>query len=363
MQAKYRVLVINPKSTSTIISVFQNEFCLFQQTITHPSSFKTQVAVLDEEIALRKEAILTLLNQAGINLSKLDAVGSNGGLLRPIEGGTYIINEDMLIDLRNNYNGKHVSNLGAIIAHEIAAGLNIVAYVIDPPVVDELGQLARFSGLPSIERKSIFHALNQKYAARQAAREMDKMYEDTNLLVAHIGHGITIGAHEGGKVIDVNNGLHGDGPFSLERTGTIPSEGLIKLCFSGQYTEDEVIKKITFEGGLKAYLEIEEISEVDQLILKGNNYAKEIVEAMAYQISKELGSMATVFGGNVDGVVLTGELSKSTLLTELIISRVNWIADVFIYPGEFDIQALNEGVLRVLRKEEEPKEYIIELIS
>lgn len=173
----------------------------------------------------------------------MDAVSANGGLLRPIEGGTYIVTKEVLDDLRNSYNGKHASNLGGILAYEIAKGLNIPAYIVDPPVVDELSELAKFSGLPDIERKSIFHALNQKSVARQAAKELQSTYHQVNLIVAHIGNGITIGAHEQGKVIDVNNGLHGDGPFSLERAGTIPSEALISLCFSGNYTEEDIIKK------------------------------------------------------------------------------------------------------------------------
>lgn len=317
------------------------------------------MTALNNEVAIRKTQILRLLSDAGINMSKLDAVSAIGGLLRSIEGGTYLVTQDILIDLKNSFNGKHASNLGGILAYEIAQGLNIPAYIVDPPVVDELCHLAKFSGLPEIERISIFHALNQKAVARMAAKELNKTYENVNLIVAHLGNGITIGAHEKGKVIDVNNGLHGDGPFSLERAGTIPSEALISLCFSGEYSKDDIIRKITYKGGLKAYLNTDDLNEIEERIANNDEYAKTVVEAMAYQIAKEIGSMAAVLSGNVEGVVLTGELAKSKLLTDFITERVIWIADVFPYPGEYDLQAINAGTLRVLKNEEQPKEYVV----
>lgn len=359
MQKQYRVLVLNPKSTKTIISVFHNDLCIFKETIHHNTKFKNDMTALNNEVAIRKTQILRLLSDAGINMSKLDAVSAIGGLLRSIEGGTYLVTQDILIDLKNSFNGKHASNLGGILAYEIAQGLNIPAYIVDPPVVDELCHLAKFSGLPEIERISIFHALNQKAVARMAAKGLNKTYENVNLIVAHLGNGITIGAHEKGKVIDVNNGLHGDGPFSLERAGTIPSEALISLCFSGEYSKDDIIRKITYKGGLKAYLNTDDLNEIEERIANNDEYAKTVVEAMAYQIAKEIGSMAAVLSGNVEGVVLTGELAKSKLLTDFITERVIWIADVFPYPGEYDLQAINAGTLRVLKNEEQPKEYVV----
>lgn len=359
MQKQYRVLVLNPKSTKTIISVFHNDLCIFKETIHHNTKFKNDMTALNNEVAIRKTQILRLLSDAGINMSKLDAVSAIGGLLRSIEGGTYLVTQDILIDLKNSFNGKHASNLGGILAYEIAQGLNIPAYIVDPPVVDELCHLAKFSGLPEIERISIFHALNQKAVARMAAKGLNKTYENVNLIVAHLGNGITIGAHEKGKVIDVNNGLHGDGPFSLERAGTIPSEALISLCFSGEYSKDDIIRKITYKGGLKAYLNTDDLNEIEERIANNDEYAKTVVEAMAYQIAKEIGSMAAVLSGNVEGVVLTGELAKSKLLTDFITERVIWIADVFLYPGEYDLQAINAGTLRVLKNEEQPKEYVV----
>lgn len=359
MQRNDRVLVINPKSISTIVSVFQGEVCILQQVIKHVAPFTNDTTEIEEEVKNRKNVILNFLHNSGINLSKLNAICANGGLLRPVEGGTYEVNDVMLRDLKGNYNGIHASNLGGIIAHEIATGLNIPAYIVDPPVVDELNEVARYSGLPSIERKSIFHALNQKYVARKAASEMNKTYQESNLIVAHIGHGITISAHVAGKVIDVNNGLHGDGPFSIERSGTIPSVGLIELCFSGKYTQEEVINKITFGGGLRAYLQLDEMTDVNEYILVEPEKSKTMMEVMAYQICKEIGSMATVLNGEVNGIVLTGDLTNSEVLTNFIIDRIKWVADVYIYPGEFDNQALNEGVLRVLQGKEMVKQYSV----
>src|SRR5699024_2127632 len=266
--------------------------------------------------------------------------------------------EQVLNDLKISFNGKHASNLGGILAYEIAKGLNIPAFIVDPPVVDELSHLAKFSGLPEIERMSIFHALNQKAVARQAANQLGKTYDQVDLIVAHLGNGITIGAHQKGKVIDVNNGLHGDGPFSLERAGTIPSEALISLCFSGEYTKDDIVHKITYKGGLKGYLQTDDLSEVEDRIAQKDSTAKTVMEAMAYQIAKEIGAKATVLGGHYEGVILTGELAHSKLLTNLITERVNWIADVFVYPGEYELQAINAGTLRVLKSEETPKKYV-----
>lgn len=355
----FRVLVINPKSTTTLISVFQNEICIFKQMVNHQKDSESDETEIISNIQLRKSDILAVLSSTNINLSKLTAVSSNGGILAPIEGGTYLINEWMITDLLNDLNGKHASNLGGIIAYEIAKGLNIPAYIVDPPVVDELSDIAKFSGFPKLERKSIFHALNQKFVARKAASEINKEYEKANLIVAHLGNGITIGAHQHGKVIDVNNGLHGDGPFSLERTGTIPLEGLISLCFSGDYTKESMMQTITYRGGLKAYLHTKNVANIEKRIQENDAYAESVFDAMSYQIAKELGSMAVVLEGIVDGIVLTGELANSKLLTAFIIAKVAWIADVYIYPGEYDVQALNEGTLRVLREQEQPKQYIV----
>lgn len=354
MDKQYRILVINPKSTTTLLSFFLNEVCVFKQSVNH-ESVEQQTLVTDTN--LRKKHILHMLEETSINFSKIDAICTNGGIIRPVTGGTYTINEAMVRDLKNNYNGKHASNLGGIIAHEIAKGLNIPAYIVDPPVVDELSELARYSGFPKLKRKSIFHALNQKYVARKAAEELSYPYDEVNFIVAHLGYGITIGAHEKGKVIDVNNGLHGDGPFSLERAGTIPLEGLISLAFSGDYTKESLLNDITYHSGLKGYLHTKSLTEIEEGISLNDVHAKTVFHAMAYQIVKEIGAMATVLKGQVDGIILTGFLAESNLLVDLLSPKIAWIADVFIYPGEFDVQALNDGALRVLRGLEKAKEY------
>src|SRR5699024_5574800 len=263
----------------------------------------------------------------------------------------------MLEDLRSETYGKHVSNLGGLIAYEIACGLNISAYIVDPVVVDELDDIARYSGVPEIPRKSIFHALNQKFVARKAADELNKTYDDLSLIVAHMGEGITIGIHHKGKVVDVNNGLHGDGPFSPARAGTVPAGDLVSLCYSGKYYMNEVMKKLVSQGGLKAYLHTNDTREIENRIKQDEKKARETYEAMAYQIAKEIGSMSMVCMGEIHAILLTGGLACSKTFVEMISKRVDWIADTLVYPGENELQALAEGTLRVLRHKEKPKIY------
>jgi butyrate kinase len=300
-----------------------------------------------DQYQLRKNAILETLDMDGINVSKINAVCARGGLLRPIKGGTYIVNEAMLQDLRSGYAGQHASNLGGIIAFEISSGLNIPAYIVDPVVVDELEPIARISGFPLIERKSIFHALNQKAVARRVAKELGKTYEDVNLIITHMGGGTTVGVHKNGRVIDVNNGLHGDGPFSPERPGTVPAGDLIDLCYSGKYSRDEIMKLFVDQGGLMGYLGMKDALKVEEMVKN----------AMAYQVAKEIGSASAVLAGRVDAIVLTGTLAYGSRLVRSIIDQINWIADVIVYPGEDELLALAEGALRVLRNEEKVKEY------
>ncbi|UJL44794.1 butyrate kinase [Virgibacillus sp. NKC19-16] len=357
MQPLYRVLIINPGSTSTKIGVFDDEICIVEKTIRHNVDDIRYFNRIIDQYNFRKNVILETLDHEGINISKLSAVCGRGGLLRPIEGGTYEVNSAMLQDLQSGLNGEHASNLGGILAHEIASGLNIPAYIVDPVVVDELEEIARISGVPDIPRKSIFHALNQKSVARKAAMDLNENYKSINIIVTHMGGGITIGAHQNGKVIDVNNGLHGDGPFSPERAGTVPAGDLVSLCFSGQYYRDEVMKKIVGEGGLMAYLQTNDAVEIEKRIENGDRDAELIYDAMAYQIAKEIGSMSAVLYGNVDAIVLTGGLAYGKKFVDMITKRVKWIADTMIYPGENELQALNEGVLRILREEESPKVY------
>jgi butyrate kinase len=356
-EKEYRILVINPGSTSTKIGVFSNEVSVFEKTIRHDAEYISSFSNIIDQYEFRKQTILEALDHEGINSSNLSAVCGRGGLLRPIEGGTYDVNDRMLADLKKGYSGQHASNLGGIIAYEIADGLNIPSFIVDPVVVDELDAIARISGVAEIERKSIFHALNQKAVARRVAKELGKQYNELNLIVTHMGGGITVGVHKGGRVIDVNNGLHGDGPFSPERAGTVPAGDLVSVCFSGEYYRDEVMKKLVGQGGLVAYLGTNDAVKVEKMIAAGDENAKLVYDAMAYQVAKEIGSAAAVLSGKVDAIILTGGLAYGKGFVRSITDRVKWIADVVVQPGENELQALAEGALRVLKGEETAKSY------
>lgn len=354
---EYRILIINPGSTSTKIGVFDNEISIFEKTIRHESEKINSYANIIDQYEFRKNTILETLDNEGINISKLSAVCGRGGLLRPIEGGTYAVNDSMLNDLRSGFSGQHASNLGGIIAYEIASALNIPSFIVDPVVVDELDPIARISGFSLIERKSIFHALNQKAVARRVAKELGKKYNELNLIMTHMGGGITVGVHKKGKVVDVNNGLHGDGPFSPERAGTVPAGDLVALCFSGEHYREEIMKRLVGQGGLVGYLGTNDAVKVEQRIADGDQEAKLVYDAMAYQVAKEIGAASAVLSGKVDAIVLTGGLAYGKGFVKSITDRINWIADVIVHPGENELQALAEGALRVLRGEEEVKVY------
>lgn len=357
MNKVFKILTINPGSTSTKIAVFDNEDLVFEKTLRHSSEEIGKYEKISDQFEFRKTVIEDALTEGGIKISDLDAVVGRGGLLKPIEGGTYIVNEAMIDDLKVGVLGEHASNLGGIIAKEIGDAVNVPSYIVDPVVVDEMDDVARISGSEDIDRKSIFHALNQKATARRAAKELEKEYFDCNFIVAHMGGGISVGAHEKGKVIDVANALDGEGPFSPERSGGLPVGDLVKMCFSGKYTQDEIKKKIKGNGGLVGYLNTNDGREVESRIEAGDEKAKLIYEAMAYQVSKEIGSCASVLKGNVDAILLTGGIAYSKMFTGMIKERVNFISDVKVYPGEDEMIALAQGGLRVLNKEEEPKNY------
>ncbi len=304
------------------------------------------------------ELIVQLLREKNVPFERIKAVVGRGGLVRPIEGGTYIVTEQMVADLKKGIMGDHPSNCGGLIAYAISKLLGCPAYIVDPVVVDELQDIARISGMPLIERKSIFHALNQKAVAREAAKKLGKKYRECNLIVAHMGGGITVGAHAKGKVIDVNNGLDGDGPFSPERSGGVPIGDLIKVAFSGTYTYPEMKQLIKGHGGMVAYLGTHDLRVVEDRIEKKNDaQARLIYEAMAYQVAKEIGAMSTVLFGKVDAIALTGGVAKSERFVELIKKRVSHLAPVFVFPGEEEMKALAFGALRVLRGEEQAKTY------
>ncbi len=355
-----RILTINPGSTSTKIGVFHNERSIFEKTLRHNIEELQRFDRIIDQYEFRKNHILETLHEQGINISKFDAVCARGGLLRPIEGGTYVVNDDMIEDLKSGYAGQHASNLGGIIAREIADGLNIPSYIVDPVVVDEMSVLAKVSGMPEIERKSIFHALNQKAVARKAAASLGKRYENMKMIITHMGGGITIGVHDRGRVVDVNNGLHGEGPFSPERAGTVPAGDLVDLCFSGEYTKEEIMKKLVGTGGLLGYLGTNDAVKVEQMIQGGDEKARFIYDAMAYQVAKEIGAASAALKGEVEAIVLTGGLAYGKSFVSAIRSYIDWISDVLVYPGENELQSLAQGALRVLQGEERSKQYRIE---
>ena len=353
----YRLLVINPGSTSTKIGIFENEAMRHEEIARHAKGELEKFPSIVDQKNMRLAFIERTLQEMGYGLSMFDAIVGRGGLVEPIDSGVYLVNKRMLDDLIRSSAATHASSLGGIMAAELAAKVGKSAYVVDPVVVDEMDPYAKLTGMPGIERRSVFHALNQKAVARRCAKEMGRQYEDCRLIVAHMGGGITVGAHRYGRVVDVNDGLAGEGPYSPERTGGIPAEPLIRMCFSGAYTEKELIDRVTRGGGMGAYLGTNDLRACERLIKEGDDYAALVLESMAYQVSKEIGAMVAVLEGRVDAIVLTGGLAYSNRFTGAIKNRVSLIAPVRVYPGEDELRALAEGVLRVLRKEERAKEY------
>lgn len=354
----YKILVINPGSTSTKIAVFEGTSMIMEKTLRHSNEEISQYQTIAEQKSFRKEVILESLAEVGINSHDLDAVVGRGGLLHPIEGGTYEVNEAMLQDLRVGVLGEHASNLGGIIAKEIADSAVVPAFIVDPVVVDEMDPVAKISGIPEIERMSIFHALNQKAVARRYAKSLNKSYDEINLVIAHLGGGVSVGAHRKGKVVDVNNALDGDGPFSPERAGSLPVGQFMKLIQSGTMSNEQLKKRLKGNGGIVAYLDTNDAREVEKMIQEGNEKAKLIYEAMAYQVAKDIGASVAVLECEVDGIILTGGIAYSELFTEMIKNKVNKMAPFVVYPGEDEMIALAEGALRVLNKEEEAKVYV-----
>ena len=352
-----KILVINPGSTSTKIAIFDGEKSVFEKTVRHTSEELKQFPHIADQYEFRIEKILDALKEAHFSLEDFDAFGARGGPLHPLPSGTYIVNDDMLKDLKEARYGEHASELGAIIAKSFADKTGKKAYIVDPVVVDEMIPEAKISGLKGIERKALWHALNQKAVARKIAKDLGKKYEEVNLVIAHLGGGISIAAHRKGKTIDVNNALNGDGPFSPERAGELPTVSLAKLCYSGKYTFEEMKKNLAGKGGLVSHLGTNSAIEVEKRIAEGDAHAKLIYEAMAYQIAKYIGQMAAVLEGKVDAIGITGGVARSEMLVDWIKERVSFIAPVKVYPGENEMEAIAQGVLRVLRGEETEKIY------
>lgn len=350
-------LIINPGSTSTKIGVFEDETLLFDKTLRHPTEEIAKYASIIEQKDFRKQIILDALKEDNCDIHSFDVIVGRGGLLKPIPGGTYPVSDALLADLVAGVQGQHASNLGGILAREIGDAIGKPSYIVDPVVVDELTDVARISGMPELPRRSIFHALNQKAVARRYAKEHGTTYDALNLIVIHMGGGVSVGAHCKGKVVDVNNILDGEGCFSPERAGTVPVGDLIKMCFSGKYTQKEIYKKICGNGGFNAYLHTNDAREVQKMVDEGNEYAKLIQDAFYYQIAKDAGAMAAVLHGKVDAIILTGGIAYSQLTVDKLTESIGWIAPITVYPGEDELLALAQGALRVMTGEEEPQTY------
>ena len=350
-------LIINPGSTSTKIGVFDDENLLFEETLRHTTEEISQFPTIVDQKDFRKKIITDLLASKNFDMKSLNMVVGRGGMLKPIPGGTYAVTDDLLHDLVIGKQGQHASNLGGILAREIGDSLGIPSFIVDPVVVDELAPVARFSGVPELPRTSVFHALNQKAVAKRYAKEIGKPYETLRLIVVHMGGGVSVGAHLNGKVVDVFNALDGDGAFSPERAGAVPSGALIKMCFSGKYTEKEVYSKIVGKGGFNAYLGTNDMREVTKRANAGDKQAAAAKEAFLYQVSKNIGSMAAVLYGKVDQIILTGGIAYGADVCAAIKERCGFIAPFTVYPGEDELLALAQGGLRVLRGEEEAKQY------
>lgn len=356
MSTKGYILAINPGSTSTKLSIFKDEHCVITSNLTHSSEEIKKFEKIYDQKDMRTELILQWLEGEGIALEDLIAVVGRGGLLRPMPGGTYNITPKMLADLKIGYQAEHASNLGGVIAFEIAKKVNIPSFIVDPVAVDEILDVARISGLPEIPRRSLVHALNIKAVTRRVCTKLNKDFEGSTYVVAHIGGGISVSPVKNGRILDANN-ANEEGPFSPERTGGLPVGDLAKLAFSGEYTLRQLKKKLTGEGGLVAYLNTNDGRIIDKMIDGGDKNAELIFKAMAYQIAKEIGAMATVVSGKIDAIILTGGIAYNTRITTWISEMVGFIAPVELVPGEDEMLALVQGTLRTLRGEEKAKIY------
>ena len=352
------ILAINPGSTTTKIAVYRDTNRIFIKSITHSVDDLKAFETIASQFKFRMKIILQELKAAQIELNEIEIIMGRGGLVKPIASGVYEVNQAMIHDLEIGIQGQHASNLGGLIAFQIASKLKSAkAYIVDPVVVDEFEDLARISGHPAFERKSIFHALNQKAIARNHAKTHHLDYKELNLIVAHMGGGISVGAHRKGKVIDVNQALDGDGPFSPERSGSLPMGAVVEACYSGKYTKEEIKKMIVGQGGIMAYLQTNDAYAVESAAKNGDQKAILIQEAMAYQVAKEIGAMSTVLAGDVNAILLTGGIAYGKPFIDLLSLRIQHIARIFVYPGEDEMKALAMNGLRVLTGEAEVLEY------
>ncbi len=357
-----RILTINPGSTSTKIAVFDQVVFFKEQrpyaktTIRHDGSEMLQYESLVDQLPMRKQLIEAFLKDNEIPLSSIEGFIGRGGLLRPLKSGIYRVNDAMIEALKNNTHGEHASNLGGLLAEALASEVGKDAYIADPVVVDEMDDVAKFSGLNGITRRSLFHALNQKAVARDYSEKRGVPYEDLHLIVAHLGGGISVGYHKQGRVVDVNNALDGDGPMSPERSGGLPVSSVIDMAFAG-HTQEEFKKLIRSYGGMFSYLNTKDAEQVSDMISEGRVEASEVIRAMVYQIAKEIGGLYAVAASQVDAIILTGGLAYNQDIIQPLIEMIDHLGDISIYPGENELEALAFNMKALLDGEVEAKEY------
>lgn len=360
---KYRILSINPGSGSTKIALYDNEEMVFQESIYHDENDLKKFTEITDELPYRTEKVLETLKKHKISLDSITAFSGRAGGLVSIKGGVYKVNDKMLEHAKMGYTMKHQSNLGVQIAYNLAKVNGKQAYTVNPVTVDELQDVSRITGIKGVHRSTIFHALNQKEVAYQYAKSIGKRYDELNLIVVHLGSGITIGAHKLGKVVDVNNALNGEGPFTTSRTGSINTLTLMNMCFSGKYTKNDIYDIVTKKGGLTSLLGTNDIKKIVKRIEDGDEEAKLVLDAMIYQIAKQIGSYSVNFRGNIDAIILTGAIANSEYFTSILKEYIEFLGKVIIIPGEKEMEALSNGVLRTIRGEEEVLEYTGEPIS
>ena len=354
----YKILTINPGSTSTKIAVFEGEEQVFKKNLKHSVEEIAKYERISDQKPFRTDAILRELMEGGIDIKEMDCIVGRGGLMHPLTSGVYEVNDSMIRDLTAGTYGEHASNLGGLIAHDIAVEMGVKAYIADPVVVDEMDDVARYSGHPLFPRISIFHALNQKIIARQLAKDLGRKYEDMNIIAIHLGGGISVSAHKKGRVVDTNNALNGDGPFTPERAGSLPAGFLVDACFSGKYSKKEIHQMLKGKGGFVAYLGTNDALEVENAVKAGNKEWEKVYKAMAYQVAKEVGGLAaSAMSMDVDAIFLTGGMAYDKGFCRLVEQHVQKIAPVYVYPGEDEMKALALNGLMVLNKETAPKVY------
>ena len=344
----YRIVVINLGSTSTKLAYYEDKTCMIKTKIDHTASEIKKYPKILDQYQYRLEAIVKFLKDHDIDYKQADAIVSCGGHTHPVVGGTYKINELLLNEVKIGKFGRHPGDIGVLIAYSMAGEGRAIPMVVDPPTTDEFEPLARYSGLPDMPRRSSFQVLNHRAVGRQYAKDVGRPYEELNLIVAHLGGGITVALHKRGKLVDANNGLEGDGPFSTNRTGSLPVGALVDACYSGKYTYSEMKRRINGQGGMMAYLGENNVQVIEKKALAGNAVYKECLDAMLYQTCKEIGSLAPLVGGKVDAILLTGGMAHSKYITSYIEEHVSFLAKVAIYPGEYEMQALASGAYDAL---------------